>query len=148
MNAAHFYKESIGGVWVADDDVFNIMGDNSNIPQSQREKARVETAYQNAFKAIEAIIGEPPKDKGKLRMRLIEAGINPDENVGYNLYGMKPGKETILKKLVDMHETRDKKAAHGKTKIPRAIGYCELKDKQALACYIVLGHIENILASN
>ena len=148
MDAAHFYKESIGGVWVADDDVFNFMVDDSNIPKSQREKARVETAYQNAFKAIEAITGEPPKDKRKLRTRLIEAGINPDENVGYNLYGMKPGKETLIKKIVDMHKTRDKMAAHGKTKIPRAIGYCELKDKQALARYIVLSHIENTRASN
>lgn len=144
MDAAHFYKESIGQAWVADDDVFEIMQDNLDMPKSQTEMARVETAYQNAFKAIEAIIGEPPKDKRKLRMKLIEAGINPDEKVGYELYGMKPGKERLLKKLVDMHQTRDKKAAHGKTITPRTIGYCELKDKQALAQYILLSNIDAI----
>ena len=141
MDAAHFYKESIGRVWIADDDVFNIMVDNSNIPESQTEKARVETAYQNAFKAIEAIIGEPPKDERKLRMKLSGAGIDPDEMIGYNLYGMKPGKEKLLKKLIDMRGTRDKKAAHGKTNVPRIVGYCELKDKQALARHILLSHI-------
>lgn len=144
MDAAHFYKESIGRVWIADDDVFNIMVDNSNIPESQTERARVETAYQNAFKAIEAVIGEPPKDERKLKMKLLGAGINPDEKVGYNLYEMKPGKETILKKVVDMHQNRDKMAAHGKTITPRTIGYCELKDKQALARYILLSHINAI----
>jgi len=144
MDAAHFYKESIGQVWIADDDVFDILGDNSDMPTSQTEKAHVETAYQNAFKAIEAIIGEPPKDKRKLRMKLLEAGINPDEEVGYDLYGMKPSKKILLKKLVDMHKARDKMAAHGKTTILRNIGYCELKDKQALARYILLSHIHAI----
>lgn len=148
MDAAHFYKESIGRVWIADDDVFNIMADNSNIPKLQTEKAHVETAYQNAFKAIEAIIGEPPKDKRKLRAKLLAAGIDPDEEAGYELYGMKPGKETVLKKLADMHQTRDKKAAHGKTSIPRIIGYCELKDKQALARHILLSNINAINKRN
>jgi len=145
MDAAHFYRESIGQVWIADEDVLDIVVDNSDIPESQAEKASVETAYQNAFKAIEAIIGEPPKkDERKLRIKLSEAGINPDEKVGYNLYEMKPGKETILKKVVDMHQNRDKMAAHGKTITPRTIGYCELKDKQALARYILLSHINAI----
>lgn len=145
MNGAHFYKESIGQVWVADDDVFEFMHDNSPIPTSHAEKARVETAYQNAFKAIEAIIGEPPKDVRKLRRKLIQAGINPDEKVGYELFGMKPGKETVIKKVLDMQEIRDKMAAHGKTSTPRTIDYCEVKDKQSLASYLLLTHIHSIL---
>lgn len=142
MDASNFYRESITQAWVADDDVFEIMSDNSDTPSSQADRVRVETAYQNAFKAIEAIIGEPPKDKKKLRTKLLEVGINPDEKVGYDLYGMKPGKEIILKKIVDMQHNRDKKAAHGKTNELRNIGYCELKDKQALARYLIASHIE------
>lgn len=144
MDATNFYRESITQAWVADDDVFEFMCDNSDTPPSQTQRARIETAYQNAFKAIEAIIGEPPKDEEKIRMKLRSAGVNPDEEVGYNLYGMKPGKEPLLKKLIDMQETRDKMAAHGKTNIPRTIGYCELKDKQALARYVILSHIDMI----
>lgn len=142
MDAAGFYRESITQAWVADDDVYDIMWNNSDIPSSQVERARVETSYQNAFKAIEAIIGEPPKDRRKLRLKLSRAGINPMEMVGYTLYGMKPAKETLLKKIIDMQQTRDKKAAHGKTIIPRTIGYCELKDKQALARHVILIAIE------
>jgi len=144
MDATNFYRESIAQVWVADDDVFEFMCDNSDIPHSQTQRAHIETAYQNAFKAIEAIIGEPPKDEEKIRMKLRSAGINPDEEVGYNLYGMKPGKEPLLKKLMDMQKVRDKKAAHGKTSTPRTIGYGELKDKQALARYVILSRIDMI----
>lgn len=144
MDATNFYRESIAQAWVADDDVFEFMCDNSDIPPSQTQRARIETAYQNAFKTIEAIIGEPPKDEEKIRTKLRSAGVNPDEEVGYNLYGMKPGEEPLLKKLIDMQETRDKMAAHGKTSTPRTIGYCELKDKQALARYIILSHIDMI----
>jgi len=78
-------------------------------------------------------------------MKLIEAGINPEEEVGCELYGMKPGKETVIKKLVEMHQARDKKAAHGKTNELRNIGYCELKDKQALVRYLIASHIETKL---
>ena len=142
MNATNFYRESIMQAWVADDAVFDIMRQNSDIPSSQAGRARVETAYQNAFKAIEAVIGEPPKNEGKLRTKLLAAGIDPDETVGFELYGMKPGKETIIKKIIDMQRNRDKKAAHGKTDELRNIGYCELKDKQALARYLIVSHIE------
>ena len=75
-------------------------------------------------------------------------GINPDEKVGYDLYEMKPGKETVIKKLLDMHQARDKKAAHGKTNELRNIGYCELKDKQALARYLIASHIETKLKAD
>jgi hypothetical protein len=143
MDAAAFYSESISQVWVADDDVLDIVANNSNIPASQVDRARVETAYQNAYKAIEAIIGEPPKDIKKLRLNLINIGLNPDELVGYNLYGMVPAKEVLLKKIIDMQKNRDKKVAHGKTIIPRNIGLCELKDKQALTQYVILCAIKS-----
>jgi hypothetical protein len=143
QESASFYAESIGKVWVADDDVFEIKMDNSDFPLSPFDKASIETAYQNAFKAIEAVIGEPPDDIRKLRIILQQAGINPDEIVGYNLYDMSPGKETIIKKIIDMQRNRDKKAAHGKTfKTGRDIGYCELKDKQTLSQYIILSNIK------
>lgn len=147
MDAASFFRESIRQVWVADDDVYDIMRDNSDVPASQVDRARIETAYQNAFKAVEAVIGEPPKDTRKLRHKLEEMGIDPDQIVGYEEYGQKPGKEQLIKKLMDMQSTRDKKAAHGKTIRPRNIGLCELRDKQALARYVILANIDFRLQS-
>ena len=145
MEGVHFYRESILQVYVVDDDVFEIMFNNSDIPASRAERVHIETAYQNAYKAIEAIIGEPPKDERKLRTKLLQAGINPDEKVGYELYGMTPGKEALIEKLKNMQQTRDKKVAHGKTSAPRIIGCCEIKDKQALARHILLTHIDQLI---
>jgi len=143
MDAASFYRESIMNIWIPDDTISELMVDG-DIPISNVEKANVETAYHNAFKSIEAIIGEPPSDRRKLGMKLVKQGINPDEMLGYELYYMKPGKEKLLEKLLDMQKTRDKKAAHGKTTHPREIGLCELKDKQALARHIILKSLTSI----
>jgi hypothetical protein len=41
-----------------------------------------ETAFQNAYKAIEALVGDPPKDDRKLADKLRRLGIDPQEQVG------------------------------------------------------------------
>ena len=143
MDAASFYRESIMNMWIPDDTIFELMEDG-DVPTSNVEKANVETAYHNAFKSIEAIIGEPPSNTKKLRIKLNNQGINPDEIVGYELYNMKQGKEKLLDKLLNMQKTRDKKVAHGKTIQPREIGLCDLKDKQALARHIILTSLTSI----
>ena len=51
-----------------DDTIFEIVQDDSDIPTSRTQQAEIETAYQNAFKSIEAIIGEPPSDINKLKV--------------------------------------------------------------------------------
>jgi hypothetical protein len=143
MEATHFYRESICLVWIADDDVFEIMCDSSDVPTSLSETVRLQTAYLNAYKAVEAVIGEPPKDKRRLRARLAQVGIDPDEKVGFKLYGMTPGIETVLDKLLTMQKMRDKVAAHGKTHARFPITYCELKDKQGFARHFLLTAIEH-----
>ncbi len=77
----------------------------------------------------------------KLKSKLELAGINPAEIGGYRLYDMEPGKDKLINKVLDMQGNRDKKVAHGRTP-KRGIGYCELKDKQALSRHIILSHIE------
>ncbi len=134
LDAASFYRESITNVCVSDGDLFEMVSDGNDIPTTSSERATVETAYQNAFKSIEAIIGEPPSDQRKFRLKLVKQGFNPDEIVGY----MKLGEQPLMKKILDMQNTRDKKAAHGRRGQPREISYCELKDKQALARYIII----------
>lgn len=77
----------------------------------------------------------------KLKSKLELAGINPAEIGGYRLYDMEPGKDKLINKVLDMQGNRNKKVAHGRTP-KRGIGYCELKDKQALSRHIILSHIE------
>ena len=54
---------------------------------------------------------------------------------------MEPEKDKLINKVLDMPGNRDKKVAHDRTP-KRGIGYCELKDKQALSRHIILSHIE------
>ncbi|MDV2989662.1 MAG: hypothetical protein P3T54_05910 [Dehalogenimonas sp.] len=142
MNSGSFYRESILKIWLCEDDVSELSLDGDT-PTSVVEKTNIETAYQNAYKAIEAIIGEPSSDKDKFRNKLKAQGINPDEIIGYDaLRGIR--EETIFNKILNMQETRDTKAAHGKTGRPRDIGYLELADKQKLAKYIILRTVSHL----
>ena len=139
LDAASFYRESIRNIWVPDGDLSELVFDGTDMPAISSEKATVETAYQNAFKSIEAIIGEPSSNQRKFRVKLVEQGFNPDEIVGY----MKLWKQPLMNKILDMQTIRDKKAAHGKTVRPREISYSELTDKQKLARYIIIQFAQN-----
>jgi hypothetical protein len=141
-DAVSFYLESIKSTWICDEDIDEIRLDGFDMSPSPFDKASIETSYQNAFKAIEAIIGEPPDDLVKLKNKLEQAGINPENLVG--LYELNSNDKKLIEKIVDMQKIRNKKAAHGKTlKAGRNIGYYELKDKQALSRYIILSHIQS-----
>lgn len=142
MNSCSFYRESILKIWHCEEDIAEMILDGDT-PTSVVERANIETAYHNAFKAIEALIGQPSKDKNKLRIQLHEQGINPDEIVGYDTLRGK-NEETILKKVLVMLENRNHKAAHGKTDKPRDIGYLELADKQKLAKYMIRQNISYV----
>ncbi|APV43867.1 hypothetical protein Dform_00512 [Dehalogenimonas formicexedens] len=141
MNSASFYRESIHKIWLCEEDIAEIILDNE-IPTSIVEKANIETAYQNAFKAIEAIIGEPPSNIDRLRDKMVAQGIDPDEVIGGSHLGS--AEETIIKKVLRMQRTRDKKAAHGKTDHSRDIDYVELNDKQKLAKRIILHTVSHL----
>jgi hypothetical protein len=140
LEAAHLYRESILHAWVADDDVFEFVMEGNDIPATASDRQRVNTAYQNAFKALEAALGgEPPKDRTRLYQRLTDKGLNPNEQVGYDLHSMIPGKQPLQQKVADTLANRDQITAHGGLHSSKqAIGYCELKDKQALARHVVL----------
>lgn len=139
LEAAHLYGESILHAWVADDDVFEFASEGNDLPATASDRQRVNMAYQNAFKALEAAIcGEPPKDKARLCQRLRDKGLNPEERVGYDLHAMHPGKQPLGDKVADMMANWDRITAHGGLRSSKqVIGYCELKDKQALTRHVV-----------
>jgi hypothetical protein len=59
------------------------LGEPGRKPASFFEQVRVEGAVMNAFKAIEAVIGDPPKNEAKLHHKLAIIGVDPQEQVGY-----------------------------------------------------------------
>ncbi len=98
----------------------------------------LENALQNAFKSVEAVLGDPPKNDAKFFAKLNAIGLDPNEEVGYSF------KLPIHTVIRNMNEARDKKAAHGST-IHRGITYGELMEFQACARYVVSTAIESKL---
>ena len=103
--------------------------EGEQIAESALDRARIEQAFHNAFKAIEALVGgEPPSKETRFRARLEAAGVDADEPVGFR------GRPT--ERLVDalrrVGETRDARAAHaGRTSAARrGITFYELMEAQ------------------
>lgn len=96
--------------------------------------SRAEAAFLNAFKTVEAIVGEPSKNRTvkKLTQRLQEKGINSEISIGYRV------KENIVDKIIKYHNLRDKIAAHGIGKIKRDLKLSEIIELQSLARYLLL----------
>lgn len=100
----------------------------------------METAFHNAYKAMEALLGgEPPKNIVKLRERLESRSINPDQVAGFA--GLR---EDMLARVIRLQATRDKRSAHaGRTGISaRSITYFELMDAQYAAATAIKWRIE------
>lgn len=83
--------------------------DGDWIPTGAYELAQWEAAFHNSYKAVEAIIGDPPKNEERFFSKLNAMGIDPAEEVGYT------NKEPISKVLRDMNQIRDSRVAHGST---------------------------------
>ena len=132
FNAAHFYQASVKEYCFLGDDIDEVLAEPDRIPASHHDRARAENSLQNAFKAVEAVIGDPPKDDARFLGKLKGVGINPSEMIGYEK------KEPIPEKIRKMNEARDTKAAHGKTPPGRSITYYELMDFQACTRHVVL----------
>lgn len=143
FDAAHFYWASVHEFSFLGDGVREVIDDINAIPVSRYVLSRAENAVLNAFKAIEALIGNPPQDDGRLRKRIEAAGLDPDEQVGFSGYGLTPG--SIFDKVRKLSRARDKRAAHGRTAAKHAITYYEIMDAQQLALTFIFASIEKCL---
>jgi len=105
------------------------------------DQVRFESALQNAYKSIEAIIGDPPKNDNKFFSKLRAIGLNPHEEVGYD-------EKTELHQVIrEMNFARDKKAAHGNTK-QRTIFVKELMNYQECAAFVIIEAIAYLLGKD
>lgn len=104
------------------------------------DQTRFENALQNAYKSIEALIGDLPKNDSRFFSKLKAIGLNPYEEVGYD------EKKRLHLVLREMNKARDKKAAHGSTK-NRTIFVKELMNFQECAAFIISEAIGSILGT-
>ncbi len=137
FNGANFLKSSQERFFVWPGQYDEVIGDTS-VARAGWEQAKLEDALFNAYKTIEAVIGDVPKDDRKFFSKLEQVGINPQEIVGYK------SKKEIHTVIRDFNEERDKKAAHGKTP-NRDIAIGLMFEYQACARFVLITAIESYL---
>lgn len=135
FEATRFLKTSFDNFYVWPGQISQVASDPEMGPITSSHQAKSEDALLNAFKAVEAIIGDPPKDEAKLFHKLRLIGVDPEEAVGYR------GRRALHQVIRQMSRDRDKKAAHGSTR-DRTIKAADLLDYQECAAWVVLSAIE------
>lgn len=138
LQSLAFLHESTKRFSINSVDIEEALTNKSREAINMLEQNDWENSAQNAFKAIEALIGDPPGDNEKFFRKLRETGINPHSLVGYE------EKKPIYQAIRDLGKLRDKKAAHGST-INRCIKLSEMLDCQGCREEVVALSVENLL---
>jgi hypothetical protein len=138
--AAKYLSESQENFYVWPGGMDSAIEQSDYVPKSSYEQAKFENALHNAFKAIEAIIGDPSKDDNKLFMKLREINLDPREELGLE-------KLPLYKIIRNMNRARDKKSAHGSIS-KKNISVGEMLDYQSCAHYVLYEAFEKELGGN
>lgn len=136
--ALRFLEASFREFYVFPGEVPEVLGRPEETPMNADSQTRAENALLNAYKAVEALIGDLPKDEGKYLEKLKNIGVDPFRQVGY---------ETSLllhRRIRELNRVRNKKSAHGSTS-NRRITYYDLMDFQLCARLVVIGALEQKL---
>jgi len=136
--AACFLKNSEDHFYVFPGEVDEVRGNPAKSADNAFGQSRMEIALQEAFKTIEALLGDPPKEDKKFFARIQTIGLDPHEPVGYG------AKMPLHEAIRAINNARDKKAAHGST-ISRNITYYELMEYQACARHVFWSAVEYAL---
>ena len=94
-----------------------------------------ETAFHSAYKAIEAVIGDPGGSKGRaerIHRGLANVGCDPSKLIGYRV------QRPLCSRVEEMLTVRDKVAAHGAGSKKRDITVAEIIVAQTVARDVVL----------
>jgi len=135
LRALTFLGQSYHHFYVCPGDFNDVLDEPDMKASTGRIQSEWENALQNAFKAIEAVIGDPPKDDRKFFHSLSSIGIDPADMVGYG------EKTSIANAIRVMNAARDKKAAHGSL-ASRELTIGEVLNHQACAKYVVRAAVE------
>jgi len=139
LRAFRFLKTSQDNFYVWPRQIDDAVENAHLTAKNEFHQSRLENALQDSFKAIEAILGDPPKDDKKFFRKIEEIGLDPDKSFGL-------ADKSLYQVIRDMNEARDKKAAHGSTS-NRHITVGELLDYQYCARLIVLQASEYAIGS-
>lgn len=143
FEATRFLKTSHDNFYIYPGQIREVVSDPERIPLTTSNQTHFEIALQNAFKAIEAVIGDPPKDKMKFFKKLRKIGVDPFIEAELTIETKKPIHQVIR----DMNQARDKKSAHGSTR-NRAIKVYDMLIYQECSSYIVKTALDTAMGAS
>ena len=141
FRSARYLTESQADFFVFPGQYSQVLHEDEAVPRSGSEQSSVERALLAAFKSIEALIGDPPSDDRKLRGKIRNIGINPDEPFGY------PDQLPMYEFVRQFEQARNRKSAHGSTP-QTAIKIKDMFLFQECARYMLIERIENIIGAD
>lgn len=144
FDAVHFYWASVREFSFTGDAIDEVLDDINATPGSKIALVRAENAALNAFKAIEALIGDLPNDDQRCGQKIQDIGLDPSDLVGWDVCPKRP----LLEQLRGLSHLRDKRAAHARTMQDRRIAYFEMMNAQYLAEAFVLAYSEKVLSDS
>jgi len=77
FHALHFYQESVSDYVFMGDSITDVLLNPTQRPESEQERVRLESSVLNAFRAVEALVGEPGRNEERFRHRLESVGNRP-----------------------------------------------------------------------
>jgi hypothetical protein len=109
LAAVVFWRLSTEDYAFEGDAIAEVLGERDEGPRTPFDQAQAEQCFQNAYKALEALLGgQPPKDEARLRTRLDDARVDPDR-----VPRLPDETGTVLQRVMRFREVRDTKVAHG-----------------------------------
>jgi hypothetical protein len=128
LAAVVFWRLSTEDYAFEGDDIGEVLAEPDEGPRTPFDQAQAEQCFQNAYKALEALLGgQPSKDEAKLRARLVDAGVDPNR-----VPRLPDETATVLQRVMRFREVRDTKAAHGgrTAATSRQLTYFDLMEAQ------------------
>jgi hypothetical protein len=129
FNACSFFRACCSEYSFMDGVVSSVLYEPNQAAEDERERLAFENVVLQAFRVVEAIVGEPGSNEQRFRTRLKDRGINYDDKVGFS------GKRR--RKLGDrirwLHDARDSAAAHGKRRRRHPFTTFEAMEAQHIA---------------
>ena len=146
LAASHYLDASLRDFSSLEVSAAERLGDEVYLNPARRQFIAFENALQNAYKVVEALIGEPPKDDEALREKIESIGANPEDLVDAHWSPKSGYCECLWETVKSMHAARDKRAAHVRTPKRRPLSYTELSMFQGAAWLMLWDAVQHELA--
>ena len=143
FDSLQYYQKSLINTYFSPGEIHYLTTQEDEEPVRQIDITNYQDSLLNAYKAIEAIIGDPPSDDKKLKRKLIDLNIKPNQKLESNLRD--EFNKTIIEKIRDINKARNKKSAHGGIRnYDRTITVLELIDYQFFTKSIIISYLESL----